>query len=80
MNPDQVLRPLRRSNDVALRAASMGHHPFGALLVAPDGETVLAESVRKKLLPCSMAITPLPANPHYARSKGPPVPVCSNSP
>ena len=27
----------------AQRAASLGRHPFGALLVAPDGETVLAE-------------------------------------
>lgn len=43
MNQDQVLRHLRRANAVALRAASMGRHPFGALLVAPDGETVLAE-------------------------------------
>ena len=43
MNADQVLRHLRRANEVALRAASMGRHPFGALLVAPDGETVLAE-------------------------------------
>ena len=43
MNQDQVLRHLRRANEVALRAASMGRHPFGALLVAPDGETVLAE-------------------------------------
>jgi tRNA(Arg) A34 adenosine deaminase TadA len=43
MNHDQVLRHLRRANEVALRAASMGRHPFGALLVAPDGETVLAE-------------------------------------
>ena len=43
MNTDQVARHLRRANEVALRAASMGRHPFGALLVAPDGETVLAE-------------------------------------
>jgi tRNA(Arg) A34 adenosine deaminase TadA len=43
MNHEQVLRHLRRANDVALRAASMGRHPFGALLVAPDGATVLAE-------------------------------------
>ena len=43
MNHDQILRHLRRANEVALRAASMGRHPFGALLVAPDGETVLAE-------------------------------------
>ena len=43
MNTEQCLRHLRRANDVALRAASLGRHPFGALLVAPDGETVLAE-------------------------------------
>ena len=43
MNTEQCLRHLRRANGVALRAASMGKHPFGALLVAPDGETVLTE-------------------------------------
>lgn len=43
MTPQQIERHLRRANDVARRAASMGRHPFGALLVAPDGETVLAE-------------------------------------
>ena len=43
MTEEQVHRHLRRANDVARRAASMGRHPFGALLVAPDGETVLAE-------------------------------------
>ncbi len=40
---DQILRHLRRANDVARRAIALGRHPFGALLVAPDGETVLAE-------------------------------------
>ena len=34
---------LRRANQVALRAKGLGRHPFGALLVAPDGVTVLAE-------------------------------------
>jgi len=43
MSPDQISRHLRRANGVALRAQRMGRHPFGALLVAPDGETVLAE-------------------------------------
>jgi tRNA(Arg) A34 adenosine deaminase TadA len=43
MNPDLVAKHLRRANEVARRAASMGRHPFGALLVAPDDETVLAE-------------------------------------
>lgn len=43
MTPQQIASHLRRANAVAHRAASMGRHPFGALLVAPDGETVLAE-------------------------------------
>lgn len=41
--PEQVLRHLRRSNLVAQRAVAMGRHPFGAVLVGPDHETVLAE-------------------------------------
>jgi tRNA(Arg) A34 adenosine deaminase TadA len=40
---DQIQRHLTRANEVALRAMQLGRHPFGALLVAPDGETVLAE-------------------------------------
>lgn len=40
---EQILRHLRRSNAVAERAVSLGHHPFGAILVAPDQETVLLE-------------------------------------
>ena len=39
----QMLRHLRRSNEVALRAVALGHHPFGAVLVGPDQETVLLE-------------------------------------
>ena len=43
MSPEQVIRHLRHANDVAKRAMAQGHHPFGAVLIAPDGETVLAE-------------------------------------
>ena len=43
MTEAQIHRHLRRANEVAQRAAAMGRHPFGALLVAPDGETVVAE-------------------------------------
>lgn len=44
MTPEQTLRHLRRANDVARCAREqLGRHPFGAILVAPDGETVLAE-------------------------------------
>ncbi|HUX83566.1 MAG TPA: nucleoside deaminase [Halothiobacillus sp.] len=41
--PLQILRHLRRSNEIALRALALGRHPFGALLVGPDHETVLLE-------------------------------------
>ncbi|AKK24848.1 nucleoside deaminase [Pandoraea oxalativorans] len=40
---DQIMRHLARSNEVARRAVSLGHHPFGAVLVGPDQETVLLE-------------------------------------
>ena len=43
MTSDQITRHLRRTNEVARRAMALGRHPFGAILVAPDGETVLAE-------------------------------------
>jgi tRNA(Arg) A34 adenosine deaminase TadA len=43
MTPEQVERHLQRANDVAKSAMADGHHPFGALLVAADGETVLLE-------------------------------------
>ena len=41
--PAQVERGLRHANDIARRALEEGHHPFGAVLVAPDHETVLIE-------------------------------------
>jgi tRNA(Arg) A34 adenosine deaminase TadA len=41
--PAQMLRHLHRANEVARVAMNAGHHPFGALLIAPDGETVLLE-------------------------------------
>ena len=43
LTTEQVHRYLLRADAVARRAMAMGRHPFGALLVAPDGETVLAE-------------------------------------
>ena len=43
MTDEQIARALRRADAVARRAMAMGRHPFGAVLVAPDGETVLAE-------------------------------------
>ena len=38
---DQQVRHLRQANTVAEAALRSGHHPFGALLVGPDHETVL---------------------------------------
>lgn len=40
---DQMVRHLRRANEIAKRAVAMGHHPFGAILVGPDHESVLLE-------------------------------------
>lgn len=42
-NEAQVVAMLRRAQAVAQRALDAGHHPFGAVLVAPDHETVLLE-------------------------------------
>jgi tRNA(Arg) A34 adenosine deaminase TadA len=43
MTHEQMLRQLRRANAVARAAMARGQHPFGALLVAADGQTVLLE-------------------------------------
>ena len=43
LTDDQTHRHLQRACDVAASAAAAGHHPFGAVLVAPDGEKVLLE-------------------------------------
>ena len=40
---DLMLRHLRHANRIAAAARARGHHPFGAILVGPDGETVLME-------------------------------------
>jgi len=42
-NQEQMLRHLRRAQEIAIRSVTMGHHPFGAILVGPDHETVLLE-------------------------------------
>ncbi|MCU0967207.1 MAG: nucleoside deaminase [Rubrivivax sp.] len=41
MTHDQMVAALRAAHAVSRDAMAAGHHPFGALLVAPDGETVL---------------------------------------
>ena len=41
--PEQMARHLRAANDIARQVMQVGHHPFGAVLVGPDHETILAE-------------------------------------
>ncbi len=41
MTHDQAIAALRHANDAARQAAAQGLHPFGAVLIAPDGQTVL---------------------------------------
>ena len=43
MTLQQQLRHLRHANAVARAAMDAGHHPFGALLIAPDGDTAWLE-------------------------------------
>ncbi|MEN3978394.1 nucleoside deaminase [Acinetobacter sp. CWB-B33] len=38
---EQILKFLRLSNTVAERAVALGNHPFGAVLIGPNHETVL---------------------------------------
>jgi len=37
----QIILSLRQANEVAKEAEKFGHHPFGAVLLTPDNETVL---------------------------------------
>lgn len=41
MSPDTAIALLRIANEVAQASLAAGHHPFGAILVAPDQQTVL---------------------------------------
>ena len=38
---EQMVSPLLAASEIASAALAAGHHPFGALLVAPDHQTVL---------------------------------------
>ena len=41
MKKSQMLNALRQSNAVAREAMEIGRHPFGAVLIGPDGDEVL---------------------------------------
>jgi len=61
-----MLRHLRRANAVAQAAMDAGHHPFGALLVAPDGETVLLEQTNVDSVNHAEAVLAREAAQRYA--------------
>ena len=63
---EQMLHHLRRASDVARRAMDAGHHPFGALLVAPDGETVLMEQANVDTVNHAEAVLAREAAKRYA--------------
>ena len=50
LNHQQVLKHLRTANEVAKEAVKSGHPPFGAVLVAPDGDTVLMKQGNVSLM------------------------------
>lgn len=41
MTHEQMLRHLASANEVAIDVIQHGHHPFGAILIGPDNETIL---------------------------------------
>jgi tRNA(Arg) A34 adenosine deaminase TadA len=50
LNHQQVLKHLRTANEAAKEAVESGHPPFGAVLVAPDGESVLMKQGNVSLM------------------------------
>jgi tRNA(Arg) A34 adenosine deaminase TadA len=43
MTRDEMITHLRSANAVAREAAAHGHHPFGAVLVGPDGAVLMRQ-------------------------------------
>jgi len=50
VTPAQTLRHLQHANALARQAAAAGYHPFAALVLAEDGETVLSEQTHADTL------------------------------
>jgi len=50
LNHQQIMKHLRTANEVAKEAVESGHPPFGAVLVASDGETVLMKQGNVSLM------------------------------
>lgn len=62
----QALALLRRAHALAERAVAAGHHPFGALLVAPDHETVLLEQGNVDVVNHAEAVLAREASQRYS--------------
>ncbi|GHF43114.1 nucleoside deaminase [Seohaeicola zhoushanensis] len=43
MTRDEMISNLRAANEVAMATAAHGHHPFGAVLVGPDGAVLMRQ-------------------------------------
>jgi tRNA(Arg) A34 adenosine deaminase TadA len=67
MTAEQAVVHLRRANEVALRAKTLGRHPFGCVLVAPDGVTVLAEQGNIDTVRHAESTLALAASLNYSR-------------
>jgi len=50
LNHQQILKHLRTANEVSKEVVKSGHPPFGAVLAAPDGETVLIKQGNVSLM------------------------------
>jgi tRNA(Arg) A34 adenosine deaminase TadA len=57
LNHQQILKHLRTANEVSKEAVETGHPPFGAVLVAPDGETVLIKQGNVSLIDHAETVT-----------------------
>ena len=62
---EQILKHLRTANEAAEEAVKSGHPPFGAVLVAPDGETVLMKQGNVSLMDHAETVIPRQAYLKY---------------
>jgi hypothetical protein len=70
---EQIVRHLRHASAVAERATLLGHHPFGAILVGPDQESLpaLRRSTSRRSI-CGAARS-TPRSSHAACARGRPI-------
>jgi tRNA(Arg) A34 adenosine deaminase TadA len=66
MKLEQAVRHLQRAQDIADAAVAAGHHPFGALLIDIDHETVLLEQANIDIVNHAEAVLAREAARHFA--------------